>query len=225
MNSRFLEVFIIESREFKDFIYGEFARIGKAISSPKRIELLDLLTQGPKTVEALATDTKMSIANTSKHLHSLLESKLVNYTKDKNYVVYRLASEQVLMFVLALRGTAEERISNVKLVREGHILRENSLSPISFEELAEKLNQDTVTLLDVRPFEEYKHDHLPHALSVPISELEDHLDSLPKDKEIVAYCRGPYCVYATEAVEFLKSRGYQATLLDAGINEWKQIQH
>lgn len=220
-----MEGIIIEAREFKDFIYGEFARIGKAISSPKRIELLDLLTQGPKTVEALAADTKMSIANTSKHLQSLLESKLVDYTKDKNYVIYRLASEQVLMFVLALRGTAEDRISDVKLVREGHILRQNSLSPISFEELAEKLNQDTVTLLDVRPFEEYKHGHLPHALSVPISELEHHLDSLSKDKEIVAYCRGPYCVYATEAVEFLKSRGYQATLLDAGINEWKQIQH
>ncbi len=220
-----MEGIIIEAREFKDFIYGEFARIGKAISSPKRIELLDLLTQGPKTVEALAADTKMSIANTSKHLQSLLESNLVDYTKDKNYVIYRLASEQVLMFVLALRGTAEERISDVKLVREGHILRQNSLSPISFEELAEKLNQDTVTLLDVRPFEEYKHGHLPHALSVPISELEHHLDSLSKDKEIVAYCRGPYCVYATEAVEFLKSRGYQATLLDAGINEWKQIQH
>jgi rhodanese-related sulfurtransferase/DNA-binding transcriptional ArsR family regulator len=215
----------IENREFKDFIYGEFARIGKAISSPKRIELLDLLTQGPKTVESLAVDTKMSIANTSKHLQSLLDSKLVTYSKDKNYVIYRLASEQILMLVLALRGTAEERISDVMLVREDHILRKNSLNPISFEELGEKLKSGTVTLLDVRPFEEYKHGHLPHALSMPISELEDHLDSFPKDKEIVAYCRGPYCVYATEAVELLKSKGYRATLLEAGINEWKQIQH
>ncbi|MEW8985686.1 MAG: metalloregulator ArsR/SmtB family transcription factor [Bacillus sp. (in: firmicutes)] len=215
----------IENREFKDFIYGEFARIGKAISSPKRIELLDLLTQGPKTVESLAVDTKMSIANTSKHLQSLLDSKLVTYSKDKNYVIYRLASEQILMLVLALRGTAEERISDVMLVREDHILRKNSLNPISFEELGEKLKSGTVTLLDVRPFEEYKHGHLPHALSMPISELEDHLDSFPKDKEIVAYCRGPYCVYATEAVELLKSKGYRAKLLDAGINEWKQIQH
>lgn len=215
----------IETREFKDFIYGEFARIGKAISSPKRIELLDLLTQGPKTVEALAANTKMSIANTSKHLQTLLESKLVTYSKDKNYVIYRLASEQVLILVLALRGTAEERITDVKLVRESHILRENSLSPISFEELGERLKTDAITLLDVRPFEEYEHGHLPHALSVPISELEDHLDLLPRDKEIVAYCRGPYCVYATEAVELLKSRGFRATLLEAGINEWKQIQH
>jgi rhodanese-related sulfurtransferase/DNA-binding transcriptional ArsR family regulator len=215
----------IEAREFKDFIYGEFARIGKAISSPKRIELLDLLTQGPKAVEALAADTKMSIANTSKHLQALLDSRLVAYSRDKNYVIYRLASEQVLMLVLALRGTAEERISDVKLVREGHILRENSISPISLEELGEKLDKNVVTLLDVRPFEEYKHDHLPNALSVPIFELEDHLESLPKDKEIVAYCRGPYCVYATEAVELLKSRGYRATLLDVGINEWKQFQH
>lgn len=215
----------MEVREFKDFIYGEFARIGKAISSPKRIELLELLTQGPKAVEDLAADTKMSIANTSKHLQSLLEAKLVTYSRDKNYVIYRLASEQVLMFVLALRGTAEERISDLKLIREGHILRENTLSPISFEELADKLKKDAVTLLDVRPFEEYKHAHLPHALSIPISELEAHLESLPKDKEIVAYCRGPYCVYATEAVELLNARGFRATLLDAGINEWKQIQH
>lgn len=218
-------MFLIEAREFKDFIYGEFARIGKAISSPKRIELLDLLTQGPKTVEALAADTKMSIANTSKHLQSLLESKLVAYSKDKNYVIYRLASEQVLMLILALRGTAEEQISDVKFVRERHILRDNSLSPISFEDLGEKMNQESVTLLDVRPFEEYKHGHLPQALSIPISELEDRLELLSIDKEIVAYCRGPYCVYATEAVEFLKSRGFRATLLDAGVNEWKQIQH
>lgn len=129
------------------------------------------------------------------------------------------------MFVLSLRGTAEDRISEVNLVREGHILRENTLSSISFEELSEKLKSNSVTLLDVRPSEEYEHNHLPDALSVPITELEYHLDSLPKDKEVVAYCRGPYCVYATEAVEFLTTKGYRATLLEAGINEWKQIHH
>lgn len=215
----------IEAREFKDFVYGEFARIGKAISSPKRIELLDLLTQGPKTVEALASYTQMSIANTSKHLQTLLDVKLVKYSKDKNYVIYQLASEQVLVFVLSLRGTAEDRISEVNLVREGHILRENTLSSISFEELSEKLKSNSVTLLDVRPSDEYEESHLPDALSVPITELEYRLDSLPKDKEIVAYCRGPYCVYATEAVEFLTTKGYRATLLEAGINERKQIQH
>ncbi|MBT2679360.1 ArsR family transcriptional regulator [Bacillus sp. ISL-35] len=215
----------MEQRDFKDFVYGEFARIGKAISSPKRIELLDLLTQGPKTVEALATNTSMSIANTSKHLQTLLEAKLVTFSKDKNYVIYQLASQQVLMFVLALKGTAEDRISDINILRESHILRDQSLSTISFEELEEKLNSGTVTLLDVRPADEFKHGHLPHALSVPISELESHLDSLSKDKEIVAYCRGPYCVYATEAVERLKARGFRATLLEAGVSEWKQIQH
>ncbi|RID85906.1 ArsR family transcriptional regulator [Mesobacillus zeae] len=215
----------MEAREFKDFIYGEFARIGKAISSPKRIELLDLLTQGPKTVETMAADTKMSIANTSKHLQTLLDARLVTNSKDKNYVIYRLASEQVFMFVLALRGTAEDRISDLKLVREDYILRKNALNTISFDELIEKLKKDAVTLLDVRPIEEFNHHHLPQALSVPITELEDNMDLLPKDKEIVAYCRGPFCVYATEAVEILKSRGFRATLLEAGINEWKQIQH
>lgn len=215
----------METREFKDFIYGEFARIGKAISSPKRIELLDLLTQGPKSVEALASDTKMSIANTSKHLQTLLEAKLVVFSKDKNYVIYRLASEQVLTFVLALRGTAEDRFSDVSHVREDFILRKNTLMPISFAELTEKLRNNGAMLLDVRPAEEYEAEHLPNALSIPISELEEKIDSLPNDKEFVAYCRGPYCVYATEAVELLRSKGYQASLLEAGINEWKQIHH
>ncbi|MGG5252005.1 ArsR/SmtB family transcription factor [Neobacillus sp. SM06] len=215
----------METREFKDFIYGEFSRIGKAISSPKRIELLDLLTQGPKSVEALALDTKMSIANTSKHLQTLLEAKLVIFSKDKNYVIYRLASEQVLAFVFALRGTAEDRISDVSHIREDFILRKNTVKPISFAELTEKLRNNGVMLLDVRPAEEYETEHLPNALSIPISELEEKLDSLPNDKEFVAYCRGPYCVYATEAVELLRSKGYQASLLEAGINEWKQIHH
>lgn len=215
----------IKRREFKDFIYGEFARIGKAISSPKRIELLDLLTQGPKSVELLASETNMSVANTSKHLQSLLEVKLVTYSKDKNYVIYRLASEQVRTLVLALRETAEDRISDLHLVRNDYILRHNSLRPVSFDELMDKFEDHSVLLLDVRPPEEFAFDHLPHALSVPISELAGTIDTLPKEKEIVVYCRGPYCVYATEAVELLRSKGYQASLLEAGVNEWKQFQH
>lgn len=215
----------MEAREFKDFIYGEFSRIGKAISSPKRIELLDLLTQGPKSVETLASNASMSVANTSKHLQALLEAKLVTFSKEKNYVIYRLASSQVLTFVLTLRATAEERISDVNFVRKDFILRENSLRPVSFKDLEAKLKSHSVTLLDVRPVEEYTSDHLPDAISVPISELEEVFHLLPKDKEFVAYCRGPYCVYATEAVEFLRAKGFQASLLEAGINEWKQLQH
>lgn len=215
----------MKTREFKDSIYQEFSRIGKAISSPKRIELLDLLTQGAKSVESLATSTEMSIANTSKHLQTLHEAKLVTYSKQKNYVIYRLASNQVRTLVLALRATAEDRISEVNHVRQNYILRGNSLKPIPFEELETKLKQDSVTLLDVRPYDEYESDHLPNALSVPISELEKTFATLPKDKEFIAYCRGPYCVYATEAVEFIRAKGYKASILEAGVNEWNQLQH
>ncbi|AST90037.1 MULTISPECIES: ArsR/SmtB family transcription factor [Sutcliffiella] len=215
----------MNSREFKDFIYGEFARIGKTLSSPKRIELLDLLTQGPKSVELLALETKMSIANTSKHLQTLLDAKLVSFAKEKNYVIYQLACNKVLNLVLALRSTAEDRIAEINYVRNDFILKNNELDTIQIGELIKKVEEGSITLIDVRPSDEYLNDHLPSAISIPISEIEEQLDLLPKDKEVVAYCRGPYCVYATEAVEFLRSKGYNASLLESGINEWKQLQH
>ncbi|MDQ0160974.1 ArsR/SmtB family transcription factor [Aeribacillus alveayuensis] len=215
----------MEPREFKDFIYGEFARIGKALSSPKRLELLDLLTQGPKSVEYLATETKMSVANTSKHLQTLLEAKLVMFAKEKNYVIYRLASEKVRNLVLALRKTAEDRIAEINYVRNDFILRKNKLKTITIEDLIKKMEEGSIILIDVRPVDEYESGHIPNSISMPTSELEERLSSLPKEKEIVAYCRGPYCVYATEAVELLRSKGYNALLLEVGVNEWKQIQH
>jgi rhodanese-related sulfurtransferase/biotin operon repressor len=215
----------LEPREFKDFIYGEFARIGKALSSPKRLELLDLLTQGPKSVEYLATETKMSVANTSKHLQTLLEAKLVTFAKEKNYVIYRLASEKVRNLVLALRKTAEDRIAEINYVRNDFILRKNKLKTITIEDLIKKMEEGSIILIDVRPVDEYESGHIPNSISMPTSELEERLSSLPKEKEIVAYCRGPYCVYATEAVELLRSKGYNALLLEVGVNEWKQIQH
>lgn len=215
----------MEPREFKDFIYGEFARIGKALSSPKRLELLDLLTQGPKSVEYLATETKMSVANTSKHLQTLLEAKLVTFAKEKNYVIYRLASEKVRNLVLALRKTAEDRIAEINYVRNDFILRKNKLKTITIEDLIKKMEEGSIILIDVRPVDEYESGHIPNSISMPTSELEERLSSLPKEKEIVAYCRGPYCVYATEAVELLRSKGYNALLLEVGVNEWKQIQH
>lgn len=214
----------MDSREFKDFVYGEFARIGKTLSSPKRIELLDLLTQGPKSVELLASETKMGIANTSKHLQALLDAKLVSFAKEKNYVIYELAGDEVMHLVMALRSTAEERIADINIVRNDFILKNDDFDTIELKDLAEKIKEGSITLIDVRPSDEYAADHLPSAVSMPISEVETRLNSLPKDKEIVAYCRGPYCVYATEAVELLRSKGYKASLLESGINEWKQLQ-
>ncbi|WP_422124640.1 ArsR/SmtB family transcription factor [Planococcus sp. X10-3] len=214
----------MNSREFKDFVYGEFARIGKTLSSPKRIELLDLLTQGPKSVELLASETKMGIANTSKHLQALLDSKLVSFAKEKNYVIYELAGEEVMHLVMALRSTAEQRIADINIVRNEFILKNDDFDSIQLEDLAEKIKEGSITLIDVRPIDEYTAEHLPSAVSMPVSEIEERLNLLPKDKEIVAYCRGPYCVYATEAVELLRSKGYKASLLESGINEWKQLQ-
>ncbi|HSI67047.1 MAG TPA: metalloregulator ArsR/SmtB family transcription factor [Planococcus sp. (in: firmicutes)] len=213
----------MNSREFKDFVYGEFARIGKILSSPKRIELLELLSQGPKSVELLASETKMGIANTSKHLQALLEAKLVSFVKEKNYVIYRLAGDEVVSLVIALRRTAEERIVDIHAVRNDFILKNGDFDVIQLKDLAEKIKEGSITLIDVRPVDEYVADHLPSAVSVPVAEIEEHLDLLPKDREVVAYCRGPYCVYATEAVEFLRSKGYKASLLESGINDWKQL--
>ncbi|SES12773.1 ArsR/SmtB family transcription factor [Salipaludibacillus aurantiacus] len=213
----------MERREFKDFIYQAFSSIGKTLSSPKRIELLDLLTQGRKSVETLASETDMSVANTSKHLQSLFEAKLVRYTKAKNHVYYELASEEVRNLVLALRKTAEDRISDVNGVRQDYITRKNKLKTVSLADVKTKLDKDAVILIDVRPKDEYGSDHLPGAISVPLAQLEGQLSSLPEDKPVIAYCRGPYCVYATEAVERLQEKGYDAMVLDAGINEWKQI--
>ncbi|WP_217587545.1 ArsR/SmtB family transcription factor [Lentibacillus saliphilus] len=215
----------MDVRGFKDFIYGAFARIGKTLSSPKRLELLDLLTQGPKSVEALAAETKMSIANTSKHLQALLEAELVTFRKDKNYVIYRLASAKVRRLVLALRETAEERFSEVNAARGDFILKGNTIGTVSIADVKKKVEAGTVTLIDVRPRDEYNTDHIPSAISIPLSEIEHELNALPKDKEVVAYCRGPYCVYATEVVELLRSKGYKASLLHSGVHEWRQAQH
>ncbi|HSJ38301.1 MAG TPA: rhodanese-like domain-containing protein, partial [Planococcus sp. (in: firmicutes)] len=180
--------------------------------------------QGPKSVELLASETKMGIANTSKHLQALLDAKLVSFAKEKNYVIYELAGDEVMHLVMALRSTAEQRIADINIVRNDFILKNDDFDTIQLKDLADKIKEGSITLIDVRPSDEYAADHLPSAVSMPISEIEVRLNSLPKDKEIVAYCRGPYCVYATEAVELLRSKGYKASLLESGINEWKQLQ-
>ncbi|WP_182200204.1 ArsR/SmtB family transcription factor [Paraliobacillus salinarum] len=213
----------MDARGFKDFVYGEFARIGKALSSPKRIELLDLLTQGSKSVELLATETKMSIANTSKHLQALLDAKLVVFAKEKNYIIYQLASNEVRHLFLALRSTTEDRTDEINDVRADFISKNHQLNVLQQNDFSKKTKEDSITLIDVRPRDEYIVDHLPGATSIPISELEKRIEQLPKDKDVVVYCRGPYCVYATEAVQLLQSKGYKASLLEAGVNEWREM--
>ena len=212
----------MEPREFKDFVYDQFARISKALSSPKRFELLDYLSQGPKTVEKLSIETKMSVANTSKHLQSLLDAKLVKYSKDKNFVYYSVSDDKVVEVLLSIKGVAETRFADITLSREEYIGRNETIKMVRLKDVFEEITNGEVTLIDVRPQEEYNNQHIPGAISLPLLNIEDYLSSIPKDKKTIAYCRGPYCVFATQAVEVLNSFGYEAYRMEEGVNEWKQ---
>jgi rhodanese-related sulfurtransferase len=209
------------SRTFKDQLYGQFARIGKALASPKRLELLDLLAQGERTVESLAREASLSVANCSQHLQVLREARLVESRKEGLYVFYRLADEAVSGFWLALRSLAERRLADVERIVRDYFEVPEELEPIGNQELLERVRDGSVTLLDVRPVEEYQAGHIPGAVSVPLEELERRLTELPRDQEVVAYCRGPYCVFAVHAVELLRERGFTARRFEEGVPEWR----
>ena len=210
-----------DHRAFKDALYTQFARIGHAVSSPKRLELLDLLGQGEKTVEQLAEQTATAVKNTSAHLRALRQARLVETRRDGTYVWYRLADEAVAAFLLALQTLGQHRYAEVREVAESYLERRDTLEPIPPEELRRRLDADDVTLIDVRPGDEFAAGHIPGALSVPVAELADRLRELPKRKEIVAYCRGRYCVLAVTAIELLRRRGYRARRLIESIPAWR----
>jgi rhodanese-related sulfurtransferase/DNA-binding transcriptional ArsR family regulator len=207
-------------REFKDRIYAQFARIGAVLSSEKRLELIDLLAQAPRNVEALADETGMSVANTSQHLQTLKAAHLVEPERDGTRVVYRLASDAVLLLWLALRGAAEAQLLEVdQLVRDFAVEGVPS-ERVSRASLNASALRNGIVLLDVRPRLEYESGHIPGALTIPIDELGDRLGELPKGKEVVVYCRGSYCQFADEAVALLTSQGFKALRLDGGWSEW-----
>ena len=208
-------------RAFKDALYIHFARIGHAVSSPKRLELLDLLSQGEKTVEQLAEQTATEVKNTSAHLRALRQARLVETRRDGTYIWYRVADEAVAAFLLALQALGRQRYAEVREVAQSYLERRDTLEPIAPEELRRRLEAGDVTLVDVRPADEFAAGHIPGALSVPVEELPDRIRELPKRKEIVAYCRGPYCVYAVTAVELLRQRGYRARRLIESIPAWR----
>ena len=208
-------------RRFKDSIYEQFARVGKALSAPKRLELLDLLCQGPRTVEALAAQAAISVANTSQHLQVLRAARLVEAAKKGLYVEYRLADDEVCKFFVSLRRLAESRLAEVDHVTRAYFEERGALEPVAGAELLRRVKSGEVTVLDVRPVEEYRAGHIPGAISVPVSELEARLKELPKAREIVAYCRGPYCVMAVEAVELLRKKGFNARRMEQGVVEWR----
>jgi rhodanese-related sulfurtransferase len=208
-------------REFKDAIYEQFARIGKAAASPKRLELLDLLGQGPRSVEALAEETGQSVANVSQHLQVLRAARLVDAKKEGLYVNYRLADEGVAKFFLAVRELAESRTDEIARVARTFFDERDALEPVDRSALIERVRSGEVTVLDVRPAEEFHAGHIPGAVSIPVADLKRRLASLPKYREVVAYCRGPYCVFAVDAVKVLRENGFKAVRMDEGVLEWK----
>jgi rhodanese-related sulfurtransferase len=208
-------------RQFKDSIYEQFARVGKALSAPKRLELLDLLGQGPRTVEALAAQASITVANASQHLQVLRGARLVEADKQGSHVEYRLADPRVSSLFLALRGLAEARLLELEQVTQTYLHARGAMETVDGEELVRRVRRGEVTVLDVRPEEEYRAGHLPGAISIPVSELKLRLKELPKDREIVAYCRGPYCVMAIEATELLRKKGFRAERMGQGVVEWR----
>src|SRR5918997_2147620 len=210
-----------EHREFKDRLFEQFARVGKALASPRRLEIVDLLAQGERTVEEIARETAMSLASASQHLQALKAARMVEARREGLYMHYRLADEDVFRTWQAVRALAESRLSEVDRVVEAYLENRDALEAVDATELMERLSDEGVIVIDVRPEEEYRAGHIPGALSVPIDALEAALQTLPKDREIVAYCRGPYCVFSDEAVAFLRARGYRAYRLRQGLPDWR----
>ena len=208
-------------REFKDQLFEQFARIGKALASPKRLEILDLLAQGERTVEEIARETAMPLANASQHLQVLKGARMVESRREGLYAYYRLADEAVFRTWQAVRALGETRLAEIDRVVETFLENRDALEAVGAAALMERLSDGNVVVLDVRPEQEYRAGHIPGALSVPVDALEAALQALPKDKEIVAYCRGPYCVFSDEAVTLLRSRGYQARRLAEGLPDWR----
>jgi len=208
-------------RAFKNRLYDQFARIGKALSSPHRLELLELLAQGERTVDSLATEIGLSLANASQHLQALRQASLVDSRKQGLYVYYRLADPAVSDLCHVIRTVAEHQLADLDRLVRAHFGDRASAEAIGMKELLKRARSRDVVILDTRPLTEYAAGHIAGAISVPVDELQRRLRQFPKDKEYVAYCRGPYCIYADQAVEILRSRGRHARRLLEGFPEWR----
>lgn len=210
------------SQDFRDKTYEQFSRIGKAVSSPKRLELLDILSQGENTVENLAKMINQSVANTSQHLQVLRAVHLVEARKNGLYVNYSLANDKVANFFLALRRLAESQLAEIRYNTTEFLESLGLEDKVEMEELIKRVEGGEATLVDLRTEQEFNQGHIPGAVSVPAAELEKHLARLNGKGEVVAYCRGPYCVLAMQAVELMRKHGVKAHRLPAGIPEWKE---
>jgi DNA-binding transcriptional ArsR family regulator/rhodanese-related sulfurtransferase len=208
-------------REFKDRLYGQLARLGKALSSPHRLEMLELLAQGERTVDSLATEIGLSLANASQHLQALRQAALVESRKDGLYVYYRLADPNVFELSKVIRSVAERRLAELDRLVHEHFGNRADAEPVPMAELLKRARSNQVVILDTRPASEYVAGHIPGALSVPVDDLQRRLKQLTRGKEYVAYCRGPYCIYADRAVEMLRANGRRAWRLVEGFPEWR----
>lgn len=211
----------MNKRNLKDLLYEQVARIGKAVSSPKRLELLELLAQGEKTVEILAKELSADIKLTSAHLKALKDARLVIARRDGKYVIYRLAGGDVASLWVMLRQVAEEHLLELKLALDRMVADPARLASVGREDLLEQARRGEVIVIDVRPQDEFETAHLPFARSMPLAEIERRLSELAPDKEIVAYCRGPFCLLSAEAVSLLSAKGYRVRKILDGVSEWQ----
>lgn len=210
----------MEKRAFKDSLYEQVARIGKAVSSPKRLEVLELLAQGEKTVEALASGLSIDIRLASSHLKGLKAARLVDCRRDGRYMVYRLSGNDVATMWVTLRQVAEMHLLELRSAIDV-LMPGVRFAPVGRDVLLAQARRGEIVVIDVRPFDEYRVAHLPLARSMPLAEIAQRLSELPTDKEIVAYCRGPFCLMADEAVSLLVAHGFQARKLSDGVSEWR----
>lgn len=211
----------MNKRVIKDLLYEQVARIGKAASSPKRLEILELLAQGEKSVEQLAVELSIDIKLASAHLRALREARLVTSRKEGKFVVYRLTGEDVAGLWVTLREVAEEHLVELRVALDQMLAEPSKLLTVDRETLLKRAKRGEVLVIDVRPQPEYDKAHLPFARSMPLEELANRLAELPKDKDIVAYCRGPFCLFSEEAYQLLSGKGYRIQKLLDGVSEWQ----
>ncbi len=210
---------------FKKELFAQFALVGKSLSNGNRLELLEFLAQGERSVEELASISGLTMANTSQHLQGLRRSGLVTSRAEGQKAFYRLTDYKVVQLMAILRSIGENNLGEINLLVSNYLASKDDLEPVSHQELLKRARKGTVTVIDVRPSEEFISGHLPHAINVPLSELKKTISSLPKSKEVIAYCRGPYCLLAFEAVAQLRSKGFKARRLQDGFPEWKLAGH
>lgn len=211
----------MEKRELKNLLYEQVARIGKAVASPRRLEMLEVLAQGEKTVEALSVELSIDVRLASAHLKALREARLVDSRRDGKYICYRLSGQDVAALWVNLREVAEEHLLELRMAVDQMIAQPEKLSGVDRKALMDQAKRGEVIVIDVRPQEEYDAGHLPFARSMPVAQLEKRLGELSRRQTIVAYCRGPFCMLSDEALKLLRSRGYKASKILDGVSEWQ----